>query len=286
MDTVPHLYHAMGTGGSPDSVLAYSAPDALPSGDPLPLSATATGGGRWTDAHLCGPSPRELLPSSPPLPLRPRPVPQATPPLPPQPPCSPPQPSATWPPLSPPSSPPSPSSGSTEAVCDATAGDALFSGAAARSLQASPMAREWLLGEAWGDAGRRSSPPMTALGVRAAALFTINIFSAGGRGLEDDPRIPTPPGCGGVAVMPRDVLIDDDNVQFKYNSLVRARGRSEKDGSTTEQELSAFLNVCRCPDWWNLMYLTWHVSRMILALVLTRQLALTSRICSAVRPYL
>ncbi|GAB0490344.1 hypothetical protein MMPV_001578 [Pyropia vietnamensis] len=56
------------------------------------------------------------------------------------------------------------------------------------------MAREWLLGEAWGQAGRRSSPPMTALGVRAAALFSINIFSA-------------------------DVLIDDDNVQFKYNSL-------------------------------------------------------------------
>lgn len=200
----------MCSGGSPDSVIATAAPGALSSDVPLPLSPTATGGGWMTEARTCRPLSQELPPLPLPLPPRPPPLPPAAPPPPPLP-----QPPPSLP-------PPSPLSGSSEAVCDATAGDALFLGASARSLQTSPMAREWLLGEAWGGADPRTSPQMTALGVRAAALFSINIFSAGGRGPSEDPRVPVPPGGPGLAVEPRDVVSDDGNVQFKYYSLVRA----------------------------------------------------------------
>lgn len=173
-----------------------------------------------TSARRCCPLPQEhhLLPL--PLPAPPSPVPLAAAPPPPP-----------LPPPPPPLPPLSPDSGSTDAVCDATAGDALFLGTEAHSLPASPMAREWLLGEAWGDADPGTSPQMTALGVRAAALFSINIFSAGGRGPSDDPRVPVPPGSGGLAMEPRDVVSDDGNIQFKYNSLVRARvsrGRGQR----------------------------------------------------------
>lgn len=209
----------MYSGGSPESTMATAA--ALPQGVPPPLSAAAMDGDGWgvdADPYRCPPT-EPLPPPRPPLP-------------PPPPPLSP---AAAPQPRPPPSSP---SSTTSEAVCDAT-GDALFSGAAARSLQSSPMAREWLLAEAWGDAGRRSSPRMTATGVRAAAYFSINIFNPDGRGLPEDPRVPAPPGCGGFEEEPRDVLSDDGNVQFKYCSLVRAGRSCESEG---------LVAVLVCPD--------------------------------------
>lgn len=194
-------------GSSPDTVISW--PSNLPAGAPPPLPMAATGCGGWGGY---GHDVRSLLHA----------VPSAGCPPPPQ--LPPPPPSLPSRPLVADAAPPS----DGETVVDATA-DMLFAGVSATSLHASPLAREWLLGEAWGDGDgdgpdhrRRSAPPISPIGVRAAALFSMHIFDAGGRGLPQDPRVPVPPGEDGIAVEPQDIVTDssDDEVQFKYTSLV------------------------------------------------------------------